>query len=63
MKKREIGKGQLNLGKELTRNELKKVIGGATFQCSNGGSYYTNVTCHTAYCESAGHGRTVGCFG
>lgn len=63
MEKREIGKGLLNLGKELSKNELKKITGGAQFYCSNGGSYYTNVTCQTAYCESAGHGTTTGCFG
>lgn len=62
MKKREIGKGLLDLGKELTKNELKKIVGGATFYCSNGGVYYTNTTCQFAYCESAGNGKTQACY-
>lgn len=55
-------KRSLNLGKELSKNAQKKVLGGAWIHCSDG-SYYAS-SCHPAqmaYCAAAGHGQYQGC--
>lgn len=51
----------LNLGTELTRNELKKVLGGwAT--CTNG-FYHETLNCSSAaaYCAATGRGTMQSC--
>ena len=54
--------GSLNLGKELSKNEMKKVVGGFTcFTACADGNYFG--FCSSGYCPAAGHGAFQGCFG
>ena len=52
--------GSLKLGRELEKNEMKKVVGGQTCytECADG-DYYG--FCQAAYCEAADHGAFLGC--
>ncbi len=50
----------LNLKNELSKKEMKDVLGGATY-CSNGWSHPWNLGC--GYCEGTGRGTTSGCGG
>lgn len=63
MKRKTTNFKTLNLGKELTKNSQKKILGGAWIHCSDGGSYYTSacVPAQMAYCAAAQHGYYVGC--
>jgi hypothetical protein len=47
----------LNLKNELTKAEMKNVVGGTS--CSNGWSHPMNLGC--GYCEATGRGTTGGC--
>jgi hypothetical protein len=54
---------KLNLSKEISRNEMKEVKGGAwggggRTNCT-GGSYM--IGCAPAYCQGASHGTFVSC--
>lgn len=62
MKERLKKLGSLNLGKELTKNEQKKVTGGGNcYTVCSGGTYWG--FCQAAYCAAAGHGTFQGCTG
>ncbi|MGB8191547.1 MAG: hypothetical protein WCF67_06490 [Chitinophagaceae bacterium] len=58
--------GRLNLGRELSRSEQKKILGGLTLLCSDG-SYFTgfggNCAEQRGYCSATGHGTCVACNG
>jgi hypothetical protein len=47
----------LNLKNELTKAEMKEVLGGTS--CSNGFYHPSNLGC--GYCEATGRGTTNGC--
>lgn len=65
MKKRNAKFGSMDLGKELSKNSQKEIIGGATIYCSNGCAYYVGNCSppQLGYCSAAGHGTTVACYG
>ncbi len=56
-------KKTLNLGKELSKNEQKKILGGVTVYCTEG-SYVMGSSCvgQEAYCEAAHHGTFIDCY-
>jgi hypothetical protein len=62
MKRNKSNFRSLNLGKELSKNSQKKVLGGAWIHCTDG-SYYTSacVPAQMAYCQAANHGQYLGC--
>ncbi len=62
MKRNTTNSRTLNLGKELTKNSQKKILGGAWIHCTDG-SYYTSacVPAQMAYCQAAHHGQYLGC--
>ncbi len=53
----------LNLGKELTKNDQKKVMGGATVVCSGGTVTSNWLWCSSAaaYCIGTGRGYLISC--
>src|SRR5258707_1356018 len=52
--------GLLKLGKELSKNEMKKVVGGdSCYTVCTGGTYFG--FCQASYCTAVGHGRFVFC--
>lgn len=52
--------GSLKLGKELTKNDMKKVVGGdSCYTVCTGGTYFG--FCQASYCAAAGHGSFVSC--
>jgi hypothetical protein len=56
--------GSLKLGKELTKSEMKNVLGGNSGSCStvcSQGTYFG--FCSPGYCAGAGHGTFQGCNG
>lgn len=63
MKERDVIKGSLDLGKELSKSEQKKILGGVYVNCSNGQSFQMGNTCdgQYGYCEATGRGTTVSC--
>lgn len=56
-------KSVLNLGKELSKNHQKRIMGGVTVYCT-GGSFVMGSSCagQSAYCAAAGHGTYITCF-
>ncbi|HVW97823.1 MAG TPA: bacteriocin [Mucilaginibacter sp.] len=70
MKKQLKSMGKLSLQKELTKSELKQIVGGYSgtqTYCSGGGSGpfpvagSTPIGCQPAYCSAAGHGTFLYC--
>lgn len=65
MKNQQANSGKLNLGKELSKNAQKQIMGGITIVCS-GGTYNTqwgsDCTGQEAYCAAAGHGFFITCY-
>lgn len=59
---------KLNLGRELSKNQQKKILGGITIICSNGDVIQTQVNpgCgpsgQSGYCPATGRGYTVACY-
>jgi bacteriocin-like protein len=54
--------GSLKLGKEISKNEMKNVVGGFTcMTICTGGTYFG--FCSQSYCAGAGHGTFVMCSG
>jgi hypothetical protein len=53
----------LNLGKELSRNEQKKILGGATVVCTGGTVVSNWIPCQdaAAYCIGTHRGTLVSC--
>jgi hypothetical protein len=49
----------LDLGVELSRIEMKGIVGGTTQTVCTGGTY--NIGCSPGYCAGAGHGSFVQC--
>ena len=56
-------KGKLDLGKELSKNAQKQIIGGVTVVCT-GGTFLLGGDCATqsAYCQGAHHGQFLYCY-
>ena len=69
MKERDVKKGSLDLGKELSKSEQKKILGGTTIYCSNGsGPFNLGGTCAYyapgtgGYCAGTGRGVISSCY-
>lgn len=67
--KEDLKKKLLNLGDELSKNELKKVLGGTIYHWScSGGSGTSNQDCTwwntngPGYCSGTGRGTYTGCY-
>lgn len=63
MKEKDVKRTSFDLGKELSKSEQKKILGGVYVYCSNGQSFQMGPTCsgQYGYCEATGRGTTVGC--
>jgi hypothetical protein len=61
MKQKPKKENFLNLGEELSRFEMKSIVGGTEFTNCTGGNYA--IGCSPAYCQAAGHGSFVSCSG
>ena len=51
----------LDLGEELSRFEMKSIVGGAQQTVCSDGTY--NIGCSPGYCSAAGHGAFIQCTG
>lgn len=65
MKKNKPGVGKLELGRELSKNAQKQILGGITIVCQYG-TYSTqwgsDCTGQESYCPAAGHGYFIACY-
>lgn len=65
MNHNQLKNGKLNLGKELSKNAQKSIIGGIRIVCSDGEyntQWGTDCTGQEAYCAAAGHGEFIACY-
>jgi len=68
MNERNVRKGSLHLGKELSKSEQKKILGGITVYCSDGsGPYRLGGTCadqvsNGGYCKGTNRGTNSSCY-
>lgn len=54
---------KLELGRELSKNTQKQILGGVTLVCT-GGTFILGPTCdgQAAYCAATGRGSYVTCY-
>ena len=57
-------RGSLDLGKELSKNSQKQILGGRVLVCQYGTLYNISTTCSglAAYCPATGRGQFIACY-